>query len=839
MQRILTYLFTLLLFANLTFPANAQRGFVAVPIDDRGGKYNVTLYKRSFALIIGIDRYENPSWVSLSNAINDARAIAKELSSRNFDVTLKTNLTSSKLKQAIEDFIYEKGRFADARLFIWYAGHGHTINGEGYLVPSDAPSPDKEDWKFRRKALSLREFGRYMREARSKHVLTIFDSCFSGTVFDSARSKPPSSITLATTKNVRQFISSGEAQQAVSDDGLFRKLFLDAIRGEDRRADMNRDGYVIGSELGLYLHQRVTNLTENRQTPRSGKLKAYGYDLGDFVFRTSKPKRSQPNKTRGKPEASQSRDLMKRIARLEAALKARDTQIKSAPSTKKLPTGIQQDLAPKKSIDPDPKKLTANELILLSGDIEKILAKNIWKLTPNMKARLQNLFLFSKAFKGGNYKTAEKHLNSIKSSELDKMTANLARAWVFQAQQKTRKSLKQIARLNKLKWAKVYQDVNKAMIADLAGRKSTARKSYQQTVKKDPNYMRWTEAYVRHLSHSGAAKKALKEISRYSNLNGPHPILTSLKNKIEQKEKLALMASTPQQGLAELYFAISDNLGNDEATNLRKIYLQLALYLRPDHTLATISLAKIYERGKQHVVANRLIKKVDNNSPMHAAVTVERAFILNSLKRVNAAKNLLDGLIAREPTDIVAFEAQGNILRANKRYVEAIGYYSSAIKLLTKPQKYDWKYYYSRGVCYERLGEMEKSEADLEKAIALDPDQSLPLNYLGYTLLDQDKDLARATKLIRKAVKLKPDDGYFIDSLGLAIYKKGNYVDAAKKFERANKLHPDDSVINDHLGDAYFKLNRKNDAQKAWKRALKNNPEPKQATLIRKKLENQ
>jgi hypothetical protein len=66
-----------------------------------------------------------------------------------------------------------------------------------------------------------------MREAKARHVLAIFDSCFSGGVFNVARSLPPPAITLATTQPVREFISSGEAEQQVSDDGTFRRLFLD------------------------------------------------------------------------------------------------------------------------------------------------------------------------------------------------------------------------------------------------------------------------------------------------------------------------------------------------------------------------------------------------------------------------------------------------------------------------------------------------------------------------------------------------------------------------------------------------------------------------------------
>jgi hypothetical protein len=163
-----------------------------------------------------------------------------------------------------------------------------TYEHERCPVRGMRPLP-KADADFRDKAISLRRFGEYMREANARHVLAIFDSCFAGTVFNTARSMPPPAITLATTQPVREFISSGEADQEVSDDGTFRKLFLDVLAGKEPDADANHDGYVTGTELGLFLHQKMTNLSYNRQTPRYGKLNAYGYDRGDFVFQVGKP----------------------------------------------------------------------------------------------------------------------------------------------------------------------------------------------------------------------------------------------------------------------------------------------------------------------------------------------------------------------------------------------------------------------------------------------------------------------------------------------------------------------------------------------------------------------
>ena len=87
---------------------------------------------------------------------------------------------------------------------------------------------------------------------------------------------------------VRQFLTSGDAGQEVSDDGTLRELFLRALRGEER-ADANGDRYVTATEIGLFLSDRVTNLTETRQTPRYGKLRDKDYDLGDFVFALAAP----------------------------------------------------------------------------------------------------------------------------------------------------------------------------------------------------------------------------------------------------------------------------------------------------------------------------------------------------------------------------------------------------------------------------------------------------------------------------------------------------------------------------------------------------------------------
>ncbi len=270
-------------------PARAAGGWLDLFLKEsealgaKSAEKKVRLYGASKALVIGIDAYTEQGWPKLSKAVEDAKAVKAALEKQGFAVTLLTDLASAGLDRAFKEFFVRDGADPEARLFVWFAGHGHTVDGEGYLVPSDAPSP-KFDQDFRLKALSLRRFGEYMRDAKAKHVLAVFDSCFGGAVFQTARAAPPPAITYATALPVRQFVSSGEAEQEVSDDGEFRRLFVDALEGKEAAADPNRDSFITGAEMGQFLFDKVTNYTNKRQTPRWGKLNERGFDRGDFVF---------------------------------------------------------------------------------------------------------------------------------------------------------------------------------------------------------------------------------------------------------------------------------------------------------------------------------------------------------------------------------------------------------------------------------------------------------------------------------------------------------------------------------------------------------------------------
>jgi Flp pilus assembly protein TadD len=149
-----------------------------------------------------------------------------------------------------------------------------------------------------------------------------------------------------------------------------------------------------------------------------------------------------------------------------------------------------------------------------------------------------------------------------------------------------------------------------------------------------------------------------------------------------------------------------------------------------------------------------------------------------------------------------------------------------------------WTLFYDRGVALERSGQWQRAEDDLKRALEMKPDQPLVLNYLGYSWIDRGENLESGLKMIEKAVELRPEDGYIVDSLGWAHYRMGDYDGAVKSLEKATELVPEDPTINDHLGDAYWQTGRLVEARYQWRRALQFGPQETEVKTIEAKLEN-
>ena len=265
--------------------AKAQVG--SLKITDSSGR-EVIVYKESHALVIWAGDYQHwKTWDKLDNIEDEAKDVVAAFERQGFEVTVVANPTGQKLKQAMETFIANYGYTRNNRLVIFFSGHGYTLEKtKGYFVPIDAPDPalnDQSQQDFLKVALDMEQVQSLARRMRAKHVLFVFDSCFSGTIFKQrSSSEKPLYVQSVMNKPVRQFLTAGDADQRVPAKSVFTPLFIRALEGE---ADViNRDGYVTGNELGNYLKQNLSEYTKT-QTPQFGTIRDPDLDQGDIVFR--------------------------------------------------------------------------------------------------------------------------------------------------------------------------------------------------------------------------------------------------------------------------------------------------------------------------------------------------------------------------------------------------------------------------------------------------------------------------------------------------------------------------------------------------------------------------
>ncbi len=259
---------------------NSKRG---TPLEITINQKKVAFYEGSYALLIGISQYRH--WRNLESIPSELNLLKNSLHRQGFVVELSLELTYERLVLTVEHFINRYGFKANNRLLIFFSGHGYSRirRGEvvGYIVPADAADPLTNDMEFAKKAVEMPQIRLWAQRIESKHAMFVFDCCSSGMIFQSRGIEAPPYISDSIGRPVRQFISAGSADQKVPAQSFFTQCFIRGIEGE---ADSVHDGYITGTELGMYLYNE-SKIYRKEQTPQYGKLMDYTLDQGEFVFK--------------------------------------------------------------------------------------------------------------------------------------------------------------------------------------------------------------------------------------------------------------------------------------------------------------------------------------------------------------------------------------------------------------------------------------------------------------------------------------------------------------------------------------------------------------------------
>ncbi|MBU1228872.1 MAG: tetratricopeptide repeat protein [Proteobacteria bacterium] len=156
-------------------------------------------------------------------------------------------------------------------------------------------------------------------------------------------------------------------------------------------------------------------------------------------------------------------------------------------------------------------------------------------------------------------------------------------------------------------------------------------------------------------------------------------------------------------------------------------------------------------------------------------------------------------------------------LMEKKRLPEAREVLETSLK--ARPEDEDLLYQY--GAVLDRLGERKTALTVMQRIVKKNPEHADALNYIGYTLVEEGRELERALSLIKKADKFKPENGYIVDSLAWAYYRLGRLEEAWKQIQRAVSLAQDDPTMWEHYGDIARDHGQRGKARKGYKNALK------------------
>ena len=236
-----------------------------------------------------------------------------------------------------------------------------------------------------------------------------------------------------------------------------------------------------------------------------------------------------------------------------------------------------------------------------------------------------------------------------------------------------------------------------------------------------------------------------------------------------------------QYYMGDLY----DEMG-DEKKAIK--HFELATQAERERPEPYIRLATIYLRGNQPKAAETI------TNALHAAPQEPLLYTFLGLV-LSHGRSLKDSIKAFERAEQIVNESGG--------------------KKELNPLFYFWY-----GAACEQDGQYQRAEGLMQKSIELYPEADEPYNYLAYMWAEQGTNLDKATTLINQALKLKPEEPAYQDTLGWIYFKKGEYAKALVEVRKAVTAMPDDSTITEHMGDIYSAMGKTDEAIKHWKKSL-------------------
>ena len=447
-----------------------------------------------------------------------------------------------------------------------------------------------------------------------------------------------------------------------------------------------------------------------------------------------------------------------------------------------------------------------------------------------------HILLAVDAFKQKQFDVALAHADEMGAGPLSSVLAPNLKIWIALAQNDENMGARAVKKLTRASLFAGVPLVQAARVLEINGNNEAAAAHYGEAVRAGAaRYLYFVLSYGAFLERQDEPEKAAKLYAFYHSTHLHHAHILAAQERLKNGTKPPLQKE-PAAAMAEAFTAIGEAMRSEERIDLALGYLRMAQHLDEDNELIAFSLAQLLGQRQRFVAAAEQFADIDSDALLYRDAQIQRAQMLFEAGAAEAAIAVLNKQLKQQPQDRDLLISLGDLYRAETRFAEAEKSYDDAIALIDEISSRDWHLYFVRGMMRERLGDWDMAEIDLQRARKLSNDEPHVLNYLGYSWIDKGMYLDEGLKIIKQAVKEQPKNGAFVDSLGWAHFRLGNYATALKVLERASQLEPTDPVITDHLGDALWRMQREVEARYQWRKALAFEPTEEDRLKIERKL---
>jgi len=354
---------------------------------------------------------------------------------------------------------------------------------------------------------------------------------------------------------------------------------------------------------------------------------------------------------------------------------------------------------------------------------------------------------------------------------------------------------------------------------DVGGR---AEFAFQQAVSLKPSFVDPLLSLGALYEATGRKEKALALYAGYQEKHGPNAVVAeSLAQMYIDKEQFdkaleqfsVMEAADPDDLNARMKIAfilIQEKRYKDAIVKLEELLGKM-----PSADKVRFYLGAVYEEVKDYRSAAPHFLKIPAGSSFFAESRIHASYLYKILGESEKAVQVIEAAIGEMPDHAPFYSLYASHLDDRRELKKALSMLKDAVKRF--PQNAQLHYFL--GNMQDRTGDRKATIETMKAVLAIEEDHVQALNYLAYTYAEMGSNLDSAEKMARRALELKPEDGYVMDTLGWVLFKRGQFEDSVKVLEDAHRLQPDEAIIADHLGDAYYYFRMPERAKRLYERA--------------------